>query len=185
MSLSLIRRFAFVLTFGVFLGLIVPIGAAATVPEESPDGGSSQAANLQLAHHLIDRVFNEGDAEAAAQLVSDDVVLTTSFGTYTGTAGLIDYVAFVHRTYTDAAFDIVSVRANGGSVIVEWRMTASEIVVDPTEQPLDATVDLTETMTLLIENHEIADIALDGRVMTITEPSDVQVAYEPVRGQPY
>ena len=184
MSLTLFRRVAFVLTFGVFLGLFAP--AAATVLEQSPDGGASQASNIQLAHVLIDRVFNNGDADAAAQLVSDDVVLHTSFGDFTGPEGLLDYISFVERTYVNPTFDIVSARVNGGSVIIDWRMTASGIRVDPVEMPADVDVDITETITLLVENSQIAEIDLDDRVVTLTEPSpDTQVAYDPLPGQPY
>lgn len=185
MTLSLIRRFAFVLTFGVFLGLIAPIGAAAVV-EDSPDGGSSQASNLQLAHAVIDRVFNDADADAAASLIDDDAVLHTSFGDYTGPEGLLDYVSFVKRTYPDAVFDIASARADGGTIVIAWRVTASEMVLDPYELPLVAQVDITETATLQVENDQVAGITLDARVLTLTDPgADTQVAYVPLPGQPY
>lgn len=123
-------RFAFVLASLALIAMITPSAAGPPVIEDDP-GSPAELSQLGLAYDLFDRVFNDGDAAAAAELVAPDAVISTPMGEYVGPEGLLDYVAFVKRAYPDAVFDVTSIAVGERVITVEWQLTASQASLDP------------------------------------------------------
>jgi hypothetical protein len=150
-------RIRLLVTFGlaVVLSLIAASGAAAqAVPENLSYG--AQNANIELAHRLVEEVFNGGDEAVAAVLVDDDAKIVTPFATYTGPDGLLEYLALIKEPYNTATFDITGVRVSGDEVDITWRLKGTRTVLDPTEAPHAADVEFTGVTSLILDSGEIA-----------------------------
>ena len=174
MIARLIKQSLVLTVLGVLLSLAAPIGAAAESPQPDEDVGSPAGlSQVILAYQLFDAVFNGNDPTDAAFLLTDEAVIDTNFGQFTGPHGLNDYVAFVKRTYPDAVFDITDLSVQGNRVEVSWTMSASGYVVDPVEQPVKAVVRMLGTTTLTVDGARITNVAQVNGELTLAEPVEL------------
>jgi hypothetical protein len=154
------------------LAVIAPLGAAAAPVVEDDPGSPAELSNLGMAYYLIDAVFNDGDAEAAAALVDDDAVIRTPFAEYHGPQGLLDYVAFLKRTYTDASFAITAISVSDDRLHIEWVMTATRYQTDPYEQPIVVDVERPGVIAITVSDGQVADLSLQNGELVFNEPQE-------------
>lgn len=128
------------------------------------------AANGELANRLYDGVFNAEDPDVAAALIADDAVIETAYTTYQGPDGLLEYVAFVKRAYPDANFEVTGVANKANTLEISWTMTATQIVVDPVEQPLKARVEITGMTTVTLGQAEVTSLVVTNGTQLIEVP---------------
>lgn len=175
MRASRLRHLVLIMIFAGVLSVIGAGGgaaAAAPVPDDDP-GSPAQLSHLGMAYQLFEAVFNGSDAEAAVALVDDDAVIRTPFGEYTGPQGLLDYIAFVKRSYLDATFDVASVSLVGNTVVIDWHMRATKLQIDPTEHWDEVSVDMPGSTTISVgSDAQVAALTQENGEMSITYPQD-------------
>jgi hypothetical protein len=174
----------------LLLVLIAParIASAQAAPHDAANAAHESRADSALV--LFTQVFRDEDADAAAELIAPGAVLhTPRFGDYAGPQGVLDYVAFVKRIYPDAEYHITTIATRGDTVEVSWIMTATQVVLDPTEGPLDFDTSVNGTLTLVVDGATISDLTLvEGDTLSVTHeeiasaPADA--GYNPRSGQP-
>jgi predicted SnoaL-like aldol condensation-catalyzing enzyme len=176
MIISHTRRLAIALVITAVIGMAAStsIAGASQPPHEATDAAHLTPSGQVF--ELFSAVFNGGDAAAAERLIGDDTVLHTPYGDYVGPEGVVEYVAFVKRTYPDATFRVTDVRSSGNTVAVDWTMTASRFQVDPVEQPITVEVTLSGEMVLAVTDRGIVGMTQINETLAIVTPVEVAVA---------
>lgn len=183
MYTSRLHRSVLVIALGIMLGLLAPLGASARVLPDDDPGSPVRLSEIALASALFDGVFNGKDAAVAEALLSDDAVIHTPYGDYTGSDGLLAYLGMLDRGYPGASFDVSSIVVGRDSVVVRWTLTATQYQVGPNEPAIDVLVRMHGETTITVADGHIAGLTQtqDGVANTIPQPA----AYEPLPGRPY
>ena len=173
MNISQARQWIIAVIFAITVASHIPIGIAGASSRDTVDAGHLTPSGKVF--ELFALVLNGEDPNAASALIADDAVLYTPYGEYVGPEGVIDYVAFVKRSYPDAEFHITRIATRGNTVEVDWTMMASRIHVDPYEQPVAADITILGHLTLDVTDTEIAGMSQVNESIAFASP--VEIAY--------
>ena len=157
MNIPRMFRFALI-TLCLVFGLVSPLAATASVAYDDDPGSSVRISDLAAAYRLFDQVFNLEDADAAAALVSDDAVIDTQFGEYTGSEGLLTYIANVKHTYPGATFSLTRVSLSDDGVTVNWLLTGTKIRMSGSDEMTSVDVQLRGSTAIAMDDQQIAAI---------------------------
>jgi predicted SnoaL-like aldol condensation-catalyzing enzyme len=170
---SRLRRLVLVIFIAGTFAVIAPLGAAARTWEDDP-GSPATLSDASVAHLLVEAVFNGGDADAAAFLVADDAVIHTRLGDYTGSQGLLDYIASLRHTYPGASFDFLRATVSGNGVTtIDWLMTSTKIRMGSSEEVTSVDIALRESIAITTD---------DGHITSATFDPNTAVASVPIKG---
>jgi hypothetical protein len=156
--------------------------AAAPVVEDDP-GSPADLSRLGTAYLLIDAVFNDGDADVATALVSENAVIHTTAGDFVGPQGLLDYIAMVKRAYPDAWFELSTVSVSDRGISLEWTMTATRYRIGPNEPTMNVNVEIPTVATISIDDAQITDAAFGNT--EVATASQAPVSVSPNHGDPF
>lgn len=184
MSASRLRRIPAMLAIAALLSVLGSIGATAAAPPAEDDPGSPAVlSDLGMAHLLVDAVFNGEDAAAAEALVSENAVIHTVAGDFSGPQGLLDYIASVKHTYPGAVFDVVRVTQTDSGVAIDWILSGYLVRMSGSEDMTSVTVELRGQTVVSPDGAQIADITFDPAQIAQAAPDPV--ATNPRSGQPF
>jgi predicted SnoaL-like aldol condensation-catalyzing enzyme len=165
MDTSLLRRVAITFALAAALSLIAsPVAAA-----PSGDYDPAKLANISIANRLVADVLNGQDAAAAAALVSEDAIIQTQFGEYTGPSGLLAYVAALKHTYPGATFSVLAVESTGDDVAVDWLLTSTRIRMATTGEVASVNIELRGTSVIATDDGQVAGVSFDPGIAVLPD----------------
>lgn len=177
MNTSRPRRFLIAIALGIMLGSMSTVTAMAAVPPDDDPGSPVFLSNAALASTLFEVVFN-GDVAPGA-LVSDNAVIHTPYGDFTGPQGLQDYLGIIRRAYPDAAFHVSSIEVRDDTVTVRWTMTATRFQIDPTEPVINVQVSNPGETTITIADGQVAELNQAERGTAVQSAEEIAVNHAP------
>jgi predicted SnoaL-like aldol condensation-catalyzing enzyme len=184
MNTTLLRRITITLAITAVLSMIGSLGVAAAAPAIEDDPGSpAKLSNVAVAFRLIDAVFNDENAVSAETLVSENAVIHTAVGDFSGPHGLLEYIASVKHTYPGAVFDVVRVTQSDNGVTIDWILSGYLVRIGASEDLTSVTVELRGQTVISLDGAQVAGITFDPA--QVVRAASGAVALDGRHGQPY